>query len=115
MANNDWKARLGVVYSTATDYNYTTEEEESVATLPPSEQNLRVWLDRKHRGGKQATLIKGFVGSDDDLKELAKLLKTQCGVGGSAKDGEIIIQGDHRDRIIEILTKEGYRAKKAGA
>ena len=115
MANNDWKARLGVVYSTATDYNYTTEEEESVATLPPSEQNLRVWLDRKHRGGKQATLIKGFVGSDDDLKELAKLLKTKCGVGGSAKDGEIIIQGDHRDRIIEILAKEGYRAKKAGA
>ena len=115
MANNDWKARLVVVYSTATDYNYTTEEEESVATLPPSEQNLRVWLDRKHRGGKQATLIKGFVGSDDDLKELAKLLKTKCGVGGSAKDGEIIIQGDHRDRIIEILTKEGYRAKKAGA
>ena len=115
MANNDWKARLGVDYSTATDYNYTTEEEESVATLPPSEQNLRVWLDRKHRGGKQATLIKGFVGSDDDLKELAKLLKTKCGVGGSAKDGEIIIQGDHRDRIIEILTKEGYRAKKAGA
>ena len=115
MANNDWKARLGVVYSTATDYNYTTAEEESVATLPPSEQNLRVWLDRKHRGGKQATLLKGFVGSDDDLKELAKLLKTKCGVGGSAKDGEIIIQGDHRDRIIEILTKEGYRAKKAGA
>lgn len=115
MANNDWKARLGVVYSTATDYNYTTEEEESVATLSPAEQNLRVWLDRKHRGGKQATLIKGFVGSDDDLKELAKLLKTKCGVGGSAKDGEIIIQGDHRDRIIEILTKEGYRAKKAGA
>ena len=115
MANNDWKARLGVVYSTATDYNYTTEEEESVATLPPAEQNLRVWLDRKHRGGKQATLIKGFVGGDDDLKELAKLLKTKCGVGGSAKDGEIIIQGDHRDRIIEILAKEGYRAKKAGA
>ena len=115
MANNDWKARLGVVYSTATDYNYTTEEEESVATLSPAEQNLRVWLDRKHRGGKQATLIKGFGGSDDDLKELAKLLKTKCGVGGSAKDGEIIIQGDHRDRIIEILTKEGYRAKKAGA
>ena len=114
MANNDWKARLGVVYSTATDYNYTTEEEESVATLPPSEQNLRVWLDRKHRGGKQATLIKGFVGGDDDLKELAKLLKTKCGVGGSAKDGEIIIQGDHRDRVIELLTKAGYKCKRAG-
>ena len=113
MANNDWKARLGVVYSTATDYNYTTEEEESVATLPPAEQNLRVWLDRKHRGGKQATLIKGFVGSDDDLKELAKLLKTKCGVGGSAKDGEIIIQGENRDRVLQILIAEGYtQAKK---
>ncbi len=116
MANNDWKARLGVVYSTATDYNYTTtNSEEEVATLPAAEQRLRVWIDRHIRGGKQATIIKGFVGSDDDLKELAKLLKTRCGVGGTAKDGEIIIQGDHRDRIIEILVQNGYKqTKKAG-
>lgn len=115
MANNDWKARLGMVYSTNPDFEFETDEAPQAETLAPEKQNLRVWLDRKHRGGKQATLVKGFVGSDDDLKELAKLLKSKCGVGGSAKEGEIIIQGDHRDRIIEILTKEGYKAKKAGA
>ena len=115
MSNNDWEARLNVVYSTNPDFQYTTDEPEEASTLPPAQQQLRVWLDRKHRGGKQATLVKGFVGSDDDLKELAKLLKSKCGVGGSAKDGEIIIQGDHRDRIVEILTKDGYKAKKAGA
>lgn len=111
----DWKERLGMVYSTNPDFEYTTSETEEVATLAPDKQDLRVWLDRKHRGGKTVTLVKGFVGSDDDLQELGRMLKSRCGVGGSAKDGEIIIQGDHRDRIIEILTKEGYRAKKAGA
>ena len=77
-------------------------------------QDLRVWLDRKQRGGKTVTLVKGFVGSDADLGELARLLKTRCGVGGAAKDGEIIIQGDHRDRVVEILAKAGYKCKKAG-
>ena len=115
MAENDWKARLGVVFSTNPDFNYTTEEEESIETIPPAKQNLRVWLDRNHRGGKTVTLVKGFVGSEEDLKELAKELKNRCGVGGTAKDGEIIIQGAHRERVLEILFSKGYRAKAAGA
>lgn len=115
MAENDWKARLGVVFSTNPDFNYTTDDEqEEVETLAPERQNLRVWLDRNHRGGKTVTLVKGFVGSEEDLKELAKELKNRCGVGGSAKDGEIIIQGDHRERVVELLTKAGYGCKKAG-
>lgn len=115
MSNNDWKARLNVVYSTNPDFQYTTDEPEEASTLPPSQQQLRVWLDRKQRAGKVVTLVRGFVGSHDDLKDLASLLKSRCGVGGSAKDGEIIIQGDFRDRIVDILTREGYKAKKAGA
>lgn len=115
MADNDWKARLGMVYSTDPDFKYDSARGAEAATLPPAQQDLRVWLDRKHRAGKVATLIKGFVGSDADLQELARLLKTKCGVGGAAKEGEIIIQGDHRDRVVEILTKSGYRCKKAGA
>jgi translation initiation factor 1 len=111
---SDWKARLGMVYSTNPDYEYKTEGDEEQETLPPARQDLRVWLDRKSRAGKQVTLVKGFVGSDDDIKALASLLKNKCGVGGSAKDGEIIIQGDFRDRITDILTQAGYKAKKAG-
>ena len=114
MAENDWKSRLGMVYSTNPDYEYRTGDAEGQETLPPAQQDLRVWLDRKHRAGKQATLVKGFTGSDEDLKQLASMLKTKCGVGGSAKDGEIIIQGDFRDRVLDILTKAGYKAKKAG-
>lgn len=114
MANNDWKARLGMVYSTNPDFQYTTDEEDAVETLEPGKQDLRVWLDRKQRGGKVVTLIKGFVGSEEDLQALAKMLKTKCGVGGAAKEGEILIQGDHRDRVVELLTKSGYRCKKAG-
>ena len=111
---NDWKARLGMVYSTNPDFEYTTAEEEQATTLPPQQQNLRVWLDRKQRGGKTVTLVKGFVGTDEDLSELGRMLKSRCGVGGSAKDGEIIIQGDHRDRVVELLTQAGYKCKKAG-
>ena len=114
MADNDWKARLGMVYSTNPDFQYTTDEVEEAETLAPAEQNLRVWLDRKQRGGKVVTLVKGFVGREADLAELARLLKTKCGVGGAAKEGEILIQGDHRDRVVELLTKAGYRCKKAG-
>lgn len=114
MSNNDWKSRLNVVYSTNPDYEYKTGDDSPFQTPPPSQQDLRVWLDRKLRAGKQATLVKGFVGSDDDLKELGSMLKRKCGVGGSAKDGEIIIQGDFRDRVVEILSAAGYKVKKAG-
>ncbi len=115
MADNDWKSRLGMVYSTNPDFKYETHEESEAETLPPQQQDLRVWLDRKQRAGKVVTLVKGFVGRDEDLQTLARLLKTKCGVGGAAKDGEILIQGDHRDRVVEILTRSGYRCKKAGS
>jgi translation initiation factor 1 len=110
---NDWKERLGMVYSTNPDFEYETPQTEQAETLPPAKQLLRVSLDRKRRAGKQVTLVGGFVGSDDDLAALGKMLKTRCGVGGSAKDGEIIIQGDFRDRVVELLQKEGYvKARK---
>ena len=110
---NDWKDRLGVVFSTNPDFNYDTAQEEDTATLPPAQQNLKVWLDRL-KGGRVATVVRGFVGSGDDLASLGKELKKSCGVGGTAKDGEIIIQGDYRDRVIELLIKAGYKAKRAG-
>ncbi len=111
MADNDWKSRLGMVYSTDPDYKYVTDEEPEAETLPPARQQLRVWLDRKQRAGKVVKLV----GSEADLGELARLLKTRCGVGGAAKQGEIIIQGDHRDRVVAILTAAGYGCKKAGS
>jgi len=114
MAENDWKARLGVVFSTNPDFQYTTDAEPEVESIAPSKQNLRVWIESNHRGGKTVTLVKGFVGPEEELKELAKALKNRCGVGGSIKDGEIIIQGSHRDKVLEILLSKGYRAKAAG-
>ncbi|MCD8207789.1 MAG: translation initiation factor [Bacteroidales bacterium] len=112
MADNDWKKRLGVVYSTNPDFQFTEIREEEPQTLAPSAQRLIVAIDRRNRGGKQVTLVSGFVGSQDDLAELGRTLKVKCGVGGSAKDGEITIQGDFRDKVVSILTEMGYRAKR---
>ena len=108
---SDWKDRLGVVYSTSNDFNYDYDAESEAETLDTAKQKLVVSLDKKHRGGKQVTLVTGYVGTDNDLKALGKMLKTKCGVGGSAKQGEIIIQGDFRDRVKELLLKEGYRVR----
>lgn len=110
----DWKERLGIVYSTNPDFEYNRENDEIQETLPPQQQDLRVSLDKKNRKGKAVTLITGFVGTEDDLKDLGKLLKTRCGVGGSAKNGEIIIQGDFREKVINLLDSEGYKVKRSG-
>ena len=112
MKDNDWKSRLGVVYSTNPDFQYETEQEAEAETLPPAKQRLIVGIDRRNRGGKQVTLVTGFVGKADDLKELGKALKTKCGVGGTAKDGEITIQGDLRDKVVALLKEMGYQAKR---
>ena len=104
----DRKKRIGVVYSTNPDYEYSDDSQEEAETLPKNQQKLRLNMERAGRGGKTVTLVKGFVGSDKDINALSKLLKQKCGVGGSVKDGEIIIQGDHRQRLVEILKKEGF-------
>ncbi len=108
---SDWKQRLGVVYST--DPNFTYEEEfiEEEETLAPEKQNLRLSISKKHRAGKEVTLVTNFIGTTDDLQALGKTLKQKCGVGGSVKDGEIIIQGDQREKLRGILTKLGYNFK----
>lgn len=111
---NDWKNREGVVYSTSTDFSYQYQQEETENTLPTNQENLKVQLDKSMRAGKQVTLVTGFTGKTGDIETLGKLLKTKCGVGGSVKDREIIIQGDHRDKIVQILIKEGYKAKRVG-
>ena len=110
--DNDWKQRLGVVYSTNPDFNYAKEETVEEETLEPSRQRLTVTIDRRNRGGKQVTLVSGFVGTQEDLAALGKILKVKCGVGGSAKDGEITIQGDLRDKVTSLLKDLGYNAKR---
>ena len=112
MKDNDWKSRLGVVYSTNPDFRYETVKAAEAETLPPAKQRLIVAIDRRNRGGKQVTLVTGFVGTQEDLKELGKTLKTRCGVGGTAKDGEITIQGDLRDKVVALLKEMGYNAKR---
>jgi len=104
----------GIVYSTNQDYKYNYDNDSETETLPPHQQELRIFLEKKHRGGKTACVIKGFIGKQDDMEELGRLLKTKCGTGGSAKEGEIIIQGDFRDKILQLLLEKGYKAKKAG-
>ena len=112
--NNDWKKREGVVYSTSSDFEFNYKQENESGTLPPQQQQLKVMLDKSMRAGKQVTLVTGFIGTSGDLELLGKMLKSKCGVGGSVKNGEVIIQGDHRDKIVSILQKEGYKAKRAG-
>lgn len=109
MANK--KECVNVVYSTNPNFQYEYEEEEQIETLAPEKQNLRVTLDSKQRNGKTVTLVQGFVGTDDDLKDLAKLLKNKCGVGGSVKDGQIIIQGELKEKVLAILRDNHYRVK----
>ena len=108
MKSNDWKDRLGVMYSTNPDFQYNTDNEEEEDTLPKEKQLLRIALDKRNRGGKAVTLVTGFWGTAGDLETLGKFLKVKCGVGGSVKDGEIIVQGDLRPKVLDILQKEGY-------
>ena len=111
---NDWKSRLGVVYSTSDEFQFDHEGNDESETLPPRQQNLKVMLDKKARAGKKVTLVTGFIGTTDDLKDLGKTVKSKCGVGGSVKDGEMLIQGDFRDRIVELLKGMNYQAKRVG-
>jgi len=108
------KDRLNVVYSTNPNFSFEVESQEEQDTLAPQFQKLYVSIDKKQRAGKEVTLVEGFIGLNEDLKELGKLLKNKCGVGGTVKDGEILIQGNFRDKISEILVKEGYQVKRKG-
>ncbi len=112
MKNKNTKG--GIVYSTNPDFTFDTGNEEELTTPVPNQQDLRIMLDKKSRAGKKVTLITGFIGKNEDIKSLGNLLKTKCGVGGTVKDGEILIQGDFRDRILNLLVEMGYKVKKAG-
>lgn len=112
--DNDWKKRLGVVYSSNPEYNFNSEGSEDDISLSPGDQDLRVRPEKKGRKGKTVTLITGYRGGSTELEELARTLKQKCGTGGSAKDGEIIIQGDFVDKIVLFLRDQGYKAKRSG-
>jgi translation initiation factor 1 len=113
MKNNDWKDRLNIVYSTNPNYGYELNNDDTEQdTLAPQKQNLLIKLDKRHRNGKAVTLVSGFVGSEEELKKLEKTLKIKCGVGGAAKNGEILLQGDFREKVLQLLTNLGYRAKR---
>ena len=112
MKNNDWKERLGMVYSTNPDFQFDTGEEEEAETLPKNQQRLRVRMEKNGRGGKTVTIVTGFVGGEADLKELGKWLKGRLGVGGSTKDGEVLVQGDFKQRVIDLLKSDGYTQTK---
>jgi len=103
----------GMVYSTNPNFAFDNKDTEQ-KPIENKEQKLKIWLEKNHRGGKTATIVRNFVGTDEDLEALGKLLKTKCGTGGSVKDQEIIIQGDHREKVLQILLNLGYQAKKAG-
>ena len=107
------KNKIGVMYSTNSNFEYEYESDDE--TLDINDQRLEVWIDKKNRGGKIATIVKGFVGQESDLKDLGKMLKSACGVGGSAKNGEIIIQGNVRDKVMDLLQKKGYHCKHVGS
>lgn len=109
---SDWKDRLGVVYSTNPDFRYDTGESSETPTAEPQQQKLRIWRDTKSRAGKTATVVRGFIGTTADLEQLGKELKQGCGVGGSVKDGEIVIQGDKRDQVLQLLLRKGYSQSK---
>ena len=111
---NDWKNREGVVYSTDSNFGYSVNSVRRADTLPVQQQNLKITLDKSGRAGKQVTLVSGFVGKTADLEQLTKLLKTKCGAGGSCKDGEILIQGDVRDKVIQLLLQGGYKVRRSG-
>ncbi len=104
----------GIVFSTNPNFQYENDDNDDILTLPPEQQSLKVLIDKKQRKGKIVTLIEGFIGTNDDWKELERKLKNLCGTGGSSKNGEILIQGDHRDKIVNYLTTNGYKAKKSG-
>ncbi len=111
---NDWKKRLGVVYSTNEDFTFENENKEETETIAANQQNLYVSLDRKNRKGKAVTLVSGFIGSEEDIKNLGKSLKSRCGVGGSVKEKEILLQGDHRKKVVQLLENDGYKVKISG-
>lgn len=112
MSKKNKSDKHGFVYSTDPNFRFEEENEPAQETLPPQQQKLKVKLETKHRGGKAVTLVEGFIGTEDDFQALGKSLKNFCGTGGSAKDGEIIVQGDQRDKVLQWLLKNGYKNTK---